>query len=182
MPEPDWSGFYAGASAVQSSFGDAGGLTADGTGGSGSQAGDLRALGRRVVGGELAHVRGRYDVFPDLERRSTRLLPYGFFGISRDTIDPVNPNADSVAIQRLGVKFPAMPAIAVGAAYLAEDKTAYDNDFDVEASEVSVRRIYWLSRLADVDRRSRPPSGLWPPACVETNRVPVVSGRRGFGA
>lgn len=152
-PGMDWTGFYLGASLASGRFSDDGGVTSDGTDGFGVQAGYLRDLGTVVVGGELAYAKGDYDAFADLDWTSTRLkliggydagrlLPYGFVGISRYEIRPVNPNSDTVGIFGLGAKFAATPRVSVGLEYLVEDKQDYDDDFDLENRELSLRLDY----------------------------------------
>jgi predicted porin len=152
-PATDWTGFYLGVSVASGRFSDDGGATSDGTEAIGVQAGYLRDLGTVMIGGELAYAKGNYDAFADLDWTSTRLkliggydagrlLPYGFVGISRYEIRPVNPNSDNVAIFGIGAKYAATPKVSVGLEYLVEDKRNYDNDFDLENRELSLRVDY----------------------------------------
>jgi outer membrane immunogenic protein len=149
----DWNGFYVGLSAISGTFSDDGGLTSDGTSGYGLQAGYLRDLGRVVVGGELAYATGDYDAFPESDWTSTRLkviggfdagrvLPYGFVGMSKYDIGGISTNSDTVTIYGLGAKVAVSPKIAVGLEYLVENKDDYDDFFDMENSEVSLRLDY----------------------------------------
>ncbi|OYX20201.1 MAG: hypothetical protein B7Z04_06930 [Rhodobacterales bacterium 32-66-9] len=150
----DWTGFYAGLSAISGTFSDDGGLTSDGTGGFGLQAGYLRDFGTLVAGGELAYAKGDYDAFPASDWTSTRLkliggygagrlMPYGFVGLSKYDVDQTTPLSDTVTIYGVGAKYAVTPKIAVGLEYLVENKTNYDNTgFDLENSEIALRVDY----------------------------------------
>lgn len=149
----DWTGFYVGLSAISGRFSDNGGLTSDGTGGYGLQAGYLHDFGNFVLGGELAYAKGDYDAFPDSDWTSTRLkliggygagrlMPYGFVGMSKYDVDQAVPFSDTVTIYGLGAKYAVTPKIAVGLEYLVENKSNFDNNFDMENSEISLRVDY----------------------------------------
>lgn len=127
-----------------------------GTDGAGVQFGYLRDLGTFVVGGELACAAGDYDAFPLQDWDSTRpkliggydagrLLPYGFFGLSKYDANQGVPFSDTVTLYGPGARYALgqRGKFVVGFEYLVENKDNFDvAGFDMENSEASLRLDY----------------------------------------
>lgn len=148
----DWTGFYVGLSAFQGDYSDDGGATDAGeTDGFGLQAGYLRDFGRFVVGGELAHVRGSYEVADWNASRlkliggydAGRFLPYGFVGLSKYDMTDADLS-DTVTIYGVGGRFALSTNWVAGVEYLVQTKDNFGGDptIDMNDSDLSLRLDY----------------------------------------
>ena len=149
----NWTGFYVGVNATSGQFTD-GGLEADTTS-YGLQAGYLYDIGRLVIGGELSHAKGEYSgAFATSDFDATRfkliggydagrLLPYAFVGASNYTVNNTFSSdlSDTVTIYGIGarVALGSTGRHVLGLEYMVEDKDSFDNNFNLESSEVALR-------------------------------------------
>ena len=150
----DWTGFYAGVSVVSGSFSD--GFTDYDTSGYGLQAGYLRDFGKWVIGGELSYSKGDYgDLAPASDWDATRLkliggygagrlMPYAFVGATKYNVNQATPYSDTMANYGIGARyaFGASGKVVVGLEYMVENKTAFDDNFDLDNREVALRLDY----------------------------------------
>jgi len=155
MAERNWTGFYAGVSAVSGTFNN--GLSDFGTSGFGVQAGYLRDLGSFVVGGELAYSKGDFgNDAPTADWDAMRLkliggydagrfLPYAFVGMTRFDVNQGVTFSDTMPNYGLGVRLAlgSSGKIALGLEYLVESKDNFGNSgSDVKYDELSLRLDY----------------------------------------
>lgn len=150
----DWTGFYVGLSATNGDFSD-GGTDYD-TSGYGLQAGYLRDLGKIVVGAELSYAKGDYgDLAPTADWDATRLkviggygagrlMPYVFVGATSYHVNQATPFSDTMANYGIGARyaFGASGKFVAGLEYLVEKKDNFDNNFDLDNKELSLRLDY----------------------------------------
>lgn len=150
----DWTGVYAGVSVVSGSFSD--GFTDYDTSGYGLQAGYLRDFGKWVIGGELSYSKGDYgDLAPASDWDATRLkliggygagrlMPYAFVGATKYNVNQATPYSDTMANYGIGARyaFGASGKVVVGLEYMVENKTAFDDNFDLDNREVALRLDY----------------------------------------
>jgi predicted porin len=151
----DWTGFYAGVSAISGSFDNG---TADfNTSGFGVQAGYLRDLGTVVLGGELSYSKGDFgSSAPASDWDATRLkliggydagrfLPYAFVGMSKFDINEGPGFSDTMANYGVGAKVALGQSgkFIAGLEYLVESKDNYDGfGTNIKNSELSLRLDY----------------------------------------
>ena len=151
----DWTGFYAGASVAAGRFSDGDDQDAAKTSGFGVHAGYLCDTGTFVVGGELGYSAGDYgNTFPEADWESTRLkliggydggryLPYALLGVSRyDINQPGSPFSDNVTIFGVGVRYSMTDKLIAGLEYVVQSKDDFDNNFDMESGDLSLRIDY----------------------------------------
>lgn len=150
----DWTGFYAGLSAVNGSFSD--GSADFDTSGFGLQAGYLRDFGKVVLGAELSYSKGDYgDLAPDSDWDATRvkviggygagrLMPYAFVGATSYHVNQATPFSDTMANYGIGARyaFGATGKFVAGLEYMIEKKDGFDDNFDLDNKEVSLRLDY----------------------------------------
>ena len=150
----DWTGVYAGVSVVSGSFSD--GFTDYDTSGYGLQAGYLRDFGKWVIGGEMSYSKGDYgDLAPASDWDATRLkliggygagrlMPYAFVGATKYNVNQATPYSDTMANYGIGARyaFGASGKVVVGLEYMVENKTAFDDNFDLDNREVALRLDY----------------------------------------
>ncbi len=150
----DWTGFYVGLSAISGSFNDSN--TDFNTSGYGLQAGYLRDLGKIVVGAELSYSKGDYGSgAPGSDWDATRLkviggygagrlMPYVFVGATNYNVNQAAPFSDTMANYGIGARyaFGASGKFVAGLEYLVEKKNNFDNNFDLDNKEVSLRLDY----------------------------------------
>lgn len=155
LAERSWTGFYAGASAVDGTVNN--GLTDFGTSGFGVQAGYLRDLGTFVVGGELAYSRGDFgNDAPAADWDAIRLkliggydagrvLPYAFVGMTKFDIKEGTTFSDTMPNYGVGVRLAlgSKGKLALGLEYLAESKDNFDSSgTNIKNDELSLRFDY----------------------------------------
>lgn len=150
----DWTGFYAGLSAVNGSFSD--GSADFDTSGFGLQAGYLRDFGKVVLGAELSYSKGDYgDLAPDSDWDATRvkviggygagrLMPYAFVGATSYQVNQATPFSDTMANYGIGARyaFGASGKFVAGLEYMIEKKDGFDDNFDLDNKELSLRLDY----------------------------------------
>ena len=150
----DWTGVYAGVSVVNGSFSD--GIGDFDTSGYGLQAGYLRDFGKWVIGGELSYSKGDYgDLAPASDWDATRLkliggydegrlMPYAFVGATRYNVNQATPFSDTMANYGIGARyaFGANGKVVVGLEYMVENKSGFDDSFDLDNREVALRVDY----------------------------------------
>jgi hypothetical protein len=151
----DWTGFYAGVSAVSGSFSDSS-IDYD-TSGFGIHAGYLRDFGRAVVGGELSLSKGDYgDLAPASDWDATRvkliggydagrLLPYAFVGMTKYDLNQTPAFSDTMVNYGIGARLALGQGgkFVAGIEYLVENKDNFDGTgVKVKNSEVALRLDY----------------------------------------
>lgn len=151
----DWTGFYVGLSATSGNFSD-GGATDYDTSGYGIQAGYLRDLGKIVVGAELSYAKGDYgNLAPASDWDATRLkliggygagrlMPYLFVGATSYNVNQATPFSDTMANYGIGARYAFGPSgkFVAGLEYLVESKSNFDNNFNLDNKELSLRLDY----------------------------------------
>ena len=151
----DWTGFYAGVSAISGSLDN--GTTDFDTSGFGVQVGYLRDLGAVVLGGELSYSKGDFgSSAPAADWDATRLkliggydagrfLPYAFVGLTKLDIDEGVVASDTMANYGLGAKVALGQTgkFVAGIEYLVESKNNFDGTgTNIDNSAVSLRLDY----------------------------------------
>ncbi|MFN4201936.1 MAG: outer membrane beta-barrel protein [Tabrizicola sp.] len=150
----DWTGFYAGVSAVSGNFSDS--FADYDTSGFGIQAGYLRDFGRVVIGGELSYSKGDYgSLVPAADWDATRLkliggydagrfLPYAFVGMTRYDVNQATPFSDTMANYGIGARLALGQGgkFVAGLEYLIEKKDNFDNNFNLDNKELALRLDY----------------------------------------
>lgn len=154
MTDFDWTGFYAGLSVISGSVNDS--LADYNTSGYGLQAGYLRDLGKIVIGAELSYSKGDYgSALPNSDWDATRLkviggygagrlMPYVFVGATKYNVNQAAAFSDTMANYGIGARyaFGASGKFVAGLEYLVEKKNNFDNGFDLDNKELSLRLDY----------------------------------------
>lgn len=151
----DWTGLYAGVSAISGSFDN--GTTDYSTSGFGVQVGYLRDLGTLVLGGELSYSKGDFgSSAPASDWDATRLkliggydagrfLPYAFVGMTKFNINEGPGFSDTMANYGVGAKVALGQTgkFVAGLEYLVESKDNFDGTgTNIKNGEVSLRLDY----------------------------------------